>query len=109
MTLRALSGRLAECVCLLVCFYDVGLQLLVVILESTELRPGPNGAAGTDSYCAFDVATLFLKRALLMVACFMKYPTRVRSQEQKCSFGLHMYVPHRGAVVLEGSLYDLVH
>lgn len=39
------------------------------------------------------------KRALLMVACFMKYPTRVSVWEQKCSFGVHMYVPHRGTIV----------
>lgn len=44
-----------------------------------------------------------------MVACFMEYPTRVCIHEQKCSFKLHMYVLHRRAVVLEGSLYDLVH
>lgn len=52
--------------------------------------------------CGWDHATLFLKRALLMVACFMKYPTRVSIREQKCSFGVHMYVPHRGAIVSEG-------
>lgn len=63
---------------------------------------GLNAVAGTDSYCAFEVATLCLKRLLLMVACFMKYPTRVSIQEQKCSFGVHMYVLHRGAIVLKG-------
>lgn len=49
------------------------------------------------------------KGASLMVACFMEYPTRVSTTEQKCSFGFCMYVRHRGAIVLEGSLYDLVH
>lgn len=52
--------------------------------------------------CDWDYATLFLKkRALLMVACFMKYPTRVSVREQKCSFGVHMYVRHRGAIVVK--------
>ena len=44
-----------------------------------------------------------------MVACYMKYPSTVSIREQKCSLALNMYAPHRGAVVLDGSLYDLVH
>lgn len=46
-----------------------------------------------------DPASLFLKRAPLMGACFMKYPTRVSTKEQKWSFGFRMYVRHREAIV----------
>lgn len=49
--------------------------------------------------CDEDHAAPFLKRAPLTAACFMKYPTRVSTKEQKCSFGFRMYVWHRGAIV----------
>lgn len=57
VTLQALSGWPKVSLCSFSVFYDVGLQLSHVMLESTVLRPCQNAAAGTDSYCAFDVAT----------------------------------------------------
>lgn len=49
--------------------------------------------------CDEDRAAPFLKRAPLMGARFVKYPTRVSTKEQKCSFGFRMYVRHREAIV----------
>lgn len=84
-----------------------------MILEATVHWPGQNGSARTEPNCVSggcnrDYVTLFLNGALITVACFMEYPTRVSVWEQKCSLELYMFVAHRGAVVVDGCLHDLV-